>query len=85
MTDAARAKALGVAAVAAEILGWIVLLGSSHVIVGLVLILGGTVLWGGVPAAAETRPGRGFITLGLENIRERVQGWDSRENGKPDS
>ena len=85
MTDATREKAFGVAAVTAEILGWIALLGTSHVALGLILIVGGTLLWGNVPAVADTRPGRGFIVLGLQNIRDRVQGWDSRDNSEPDN
>ena len=83
MTDAARARVFSVAAIAAEILGWIVLLGGSHVILGIALIVGGTLLWAGVPAMVDTRPGRALLTLGLQSNRERVRGSDSIE--RPDN
>jgi hypothetical protein len=85
MTDRGREKAFGVAAVVTEIIGWIVLIHGSHVIFGVALILAGGLLWIGVPAVADTRPGRGVISLGLQGIRERVQSWDSRGNERPDN
>lgn len=78
MTDGTRATAFGAAALAAEILGWILLLGGTHIALGLASIIIGTFLWGGMPAVADTRLGRGSL-LGLQDIRDRVQGWESRE------
>ena len=84
MTEAGRERAFGVAGFATEIVGWIVLGHGSHMILGLALILAGVLLWMGAPAVADTRPGRGVVSLGLDKMSERVQGWDSRENETPD-
>ena len=69
MTDSTRSLLFGAAAISAEIAGWIVVIVGSYVALGLALILGGLLLWAGVPGATDTRPGTGFITLGLDSGR----------------
>jgi hypothetical protein len=88
VTHAARARAFGAAAIVTELAGWAVLVsgsGAPRIALGLLLVLAGVLLWAGVPAVSDTRAGPGVLSLGLKDIRRRVQGWDTRDNSKPDN